>query len=697
MEIKEFAERIVFGKSIEDKLLSFNGQLIEANYSPLSDIPAEPGREQHWRPNFIRQGKFDFPKVGQLVHNEYRAKALHFFANHELEAIELMALMLLRFPDAPKTYRKSLLAIIKEEQTHLNLYISRMRDLGVNFGDYPLSGFFWKELAKARDLKEFTVLMSLTLEQANLDHCLYYEKIFRQVGDSVTADIMQRVFKDEVGHVRHGLNWFNQWRDQNLSQWQAFTTMLPASSNPARAKGKIFCRSIRESLGFDADFIENLETYSQSKGRVPDLYYFYPYVEWQLANGPNGINVPKHLRSLKEDLQTLPLFFAKKDDCLLVEKKPSLPFLQTLKNAGFSIPEFVTLEQPLHLRRIREFRPWGWCYSVDKLFSDLRSRFSSDSFGNQKSGSRWYETVYQKNFSADLLRRYLQKNKSTLLASSEIVGDVCTSTPEVGVSLKKFLDLGYEDMVIKAPFGSSGQNQIRIVRDISASQKVWLARLLQQQGRVVVEPWLKKEFDFSIQIEVTPVDKKVLGLARFLTDETGKYKGALLGGFDVLLSEEQKKIIHNGEDSFTDFVQETAEFVASALREFSYSGVAGIDGFVFRDKNGALKIKPIVEINCRWNMGTLTTIFSRHLNSRRVGVWRIFHKNEIIKAGFKSLEDFVDKMTAEFPLQMDANSRLISRGILCTNDPKEARELISVMHVTESEQELRVSPLQNIF
>lgn len=42
----------------------------------------------------------------------------HFLTNHELLAAELMALVLLKFPDAPKDYRAGVYEAMREEQMH---------------------------------------------------------------------------------------------------------------------------------------------------------------------------------------------------------------------------------------------------------------------------------------------------------------------------------------------------------------------------------------------------------------------------------------------------------------------------------------------------------------------------------------------------------------------------------------------------
>ncbi len=55
-----------------------------------------------------RASQASFPGLHELEQVEAHGRAMHFFANHELLALELMALVLLRFPEAPPSYRMGL-------------------------------------------------------------------------------------------------------------------------------------------------------------------------------------------------------------------------------------------------------------------------------------------------------------------------------------------------------------------------------------------------------------------------------------------------------------------------------------------------------------------------------------------------------------------------------------------------------------
>src|ERR1017187_7843012 len=105
MELRDFAEQVLFATTLEEKLQSPAAVTDERPGSPLL-TPKSPGRPAELRFKAQGSGKADFPSVHRLEREPERGRLLHFFANHELLATELMALALLRFPDAPAAFRR---------------------------------------------------------------------------------------------------------------------------------------------------------------------------------------------------------------------------------------------------------------------------------------------------------------------------------------------------------------------------------------------------------------------------------------------------------------------------------------------------------------------------------------------------------------------------------------------------------------
>ena len=192
MEISEFATQLLFGKTWEDKLV-FPSSFEDSFVKPLLKVPILPGRPEFLQ--FAAAGtRVDFPSLQQLEKEDWaRGAVFHFFANHELLAIELMALVLLKFPNANSEFKKSILHTIKEEQDHLLLYVERMREFGIHFGEIPVNDFFWRSCSSLKTVEEYLLSLSLTFEQANLDYSKYYQKPFAKIGDRKSWELLQKV------------------------------------------------------------------------------------------------------------------------------------------------------------------------------------------------------------------------------------------------------------------------------------------------------------------------------------------------------------------------------------------------------------------------------------------------------------------------------------------------------------------------
>src|SRR5882757_987758 len=134
MELRNFAEQVLFATTLDEKLET-PAVITDDHPGSVVLAPQAPGRPVELRFKPQGSGKADFPGVHRLEREQERGRLLHFFANHELLATELMALALLRFPDAPAAFRRGLLQTLKDEQAHTRLYMERMRECGIQFGE----------------------------------------------------------------------------------------------------------------------------------------------------------------------------------------------------------------------------------------------------------------------------------------------------------------------------------------------------------------------------------------------------------------------------------------------------------------------------------------------------------------------------------------------------------------------------------
>src|SRR5882724_13135241 len=171
---------------------------------------------------------------------------------------------------------------------------------------------------------------------------LFLARGFAVAGDEKTAELLERIYHDEIAHVAYGLKWFRRWKDPSENDWDAFCKQLKFPLSPSRARGIILNVESRQAAGFDSQFIAELEVHSQSKGRTPNVFVFNPFSEAYIALG-KSFTPTKQQAVLANDLANLPQFLCREGDIVLVPERPSVEFLSAIKQAGFALPEFMEL------------------------------------------------------------------------------------------------------------------------------------------------------------------------------------------------------------------------------------------------------------------------------------------------------------------------------------------------------------------
>jgi uncharacterized ferritin-like protein (DUF455 family) len=264
MEINQWAMRVFTADCLEEKLFSPEGGL-----KSLSDH--HPGNPIAWRrpsrPSHLRiaekERRKKFPHPNSLERSEMRARCLHVFANHELMALEMMAWALLAFPQAEPSFRKGLANILLDEQRHFRLYCDRLAGLGIRFGDLPVNDHFWRSGEHITNPLDWVCTMHLTFEQSNLDHAPFFGRLFREVEDHASADLMKVIFEDEIRHVRFGSRWLKHYTPPETSLFEMYAAHCSLGNPPARAIGPEFQEQARRLAGLDEEFICNLRLHQQ--------------------------------------------------------------------------------------------------------------------------------------------------------------------------------------------------------------------------------------------------------------------------------------------------------------------------------------------------------------------------------------------------------------------------------------------------
>jgi uncharacterized ferritin-like protein (DUF455 family) len=186
-----------------------------------------------------------------------RAKLLHTFFHHELQAAELMLWAVLAFAEAEPPFRAGLVRIALDEIRHMNLYREQIERLGFRLGDFAVRDWFWRRVPTCSTKLAFVSLMGMGLEAANLEHAPEFGERLRRAGDPEAAAVQELIAREEIGHVRFGVFWFERWtRGQSFDAWCA---SLPPPLSPLLMRGKAFDRLARLRAGMNEEFVAALE------------------------------------------------------------------------------------------------------------------------------------------------------------------------------------------------------------------------------------------------------------------------------------------------------------------------------------------------------------------------------------------------------------------------------------------------------
>jgi len=224
------------------------------------------------RPPELRQAKRGerTPKQEALEEPYYRARTLHAFLHHELQAAELMCWAILAFPEAEPEFRRGLLAICLDEIRHMGLYVEHIRALGCQVGDFGVRDWFWKRVPTCTSKLEFVAVLGMGLEAANLEYAPSFAARFRRAGDEVGARIQERIAAEEVAHVGFATRWFARWTGGcDFDEW---SRLLPPPLSPWVMHGNPIASDARRRAGMSEAFLQSLAAYvPEPKGRAAPL------------------------------------------------------------------------------------------------------------------------------------------------------------------------------------------------------------------------------------------------------------------------------------------------------------------------------------------------------------------------------------------------------------------------------------------
>lgn len=649
VELDELARQVLTSRGLDDKMRS--PEVLSDERPKSAIIPAGPARPPRLRFHDERP-RVAFPGPAEIHRPEARGRVLHFFANHELLAIELMAVCLLKFPAAPTAFRMGVGRTLLEEQAHLRRYRERMAALGVELGDVPVSGYFWRVLAGMESPLAYVTGMSLVFEQANLDHAAAWVRGFAAVDDEESSTLMAQVLEEEIGHVKHGATWFERWRPPGEA-FAAFCAALPPGLDAVRARGPEMEEAARLRAGLSPDFVRALRHHRGSKGRRPRLWVFWPDVEEHAAGRAQPSRM---IEKLTRDLTPAFGLLGSEDDLLLA---PSLrpEHVERLDAAGLTVPRPIPDVESAAEARPDEVEAWGWSEVVRRRLAPLAE---ATRVPFPRAGEAQFRKERILEARADWVRDgYLSEDRLGVFART--ANEAKAAVWRLGAPV-----------VLKAPFGASGRHQRRVFDVFDAEDHTWTQRVCSTEGGVLIERWSDRVADFGF---VVPSRGKPQ-LLRTVVDARGAYRGHQLGPPELGLSrEEAAPLTRFPNGGLAGLARRLHRSARAAVR----SGPVGIDLFVER-RDEQFSLQPLCEINARYTMGHVAAALRRRLAPGRVGLWLHLRPSDLRAAGASGFAE----LAANWPPPRLSTHRRLESGVVPTSDADQAEAVLSVLTVGES-------------
>ncbi|GMI86945.1 hypothetical protein like AT5G04520 [Hibiscus trionum] len=187
---------------------------------PVPDRPARLTNVKLVSPSLM-------PKLGKAGSLQSRQAIVHSLVHTESWAIDLSWDIIARFGKKeamPRQFFTDFVKVAQDEGRHFSLLAARLEELGSSYGALPAHDGLWDSaIATSKDLLARLAIEHCVHEARGLDVLPTTISRFRNGGDDVTADLLERVvYPEEITHCAAGVKWFKYLclRSRNLALYQ---------------------------------------------------------------------------------------------------------------------------------------------------------------------------------------------------------------------------------------------------------------------------------------------------------------------------------------------------------------------------------------------------------------------------------------------------------------------------------------------
>ena len=215
--------------------------------------PARPARPC----SFVIAGSLATGRRPDLRDARGRRALIHNVAHIELSAVELALLAVADFPGEEPDYYADMLRIAKEEVDHARLLLARLHELGGELGELPVDLGLWATAVRHDALPDRLAIVPRVLKAKGLDVSARLRIELRAAGDERSAAALDRVYRDEIGHVALGTKWHRAACARRGLDSERHLLELARPLAPRRAGA--LDRAARRAAGFTERELDGLE------------------------------------------------------------------------------------------------------------------------------------------------------------------------------------------------------------------------------------------------------------------------------------------------------------------------------------------------------------------------------------------------------------------------------------------------------
>ena len=197
----------------------------ELNLRPLAEIKQIAAAGRPAKPELVDPREVPRRNFSSL---KGRLTLVHAIAHIEFNAINLALDAVYRFQHMPEQYYSDWCRVAAEEALHFTMLSDYLEQHGMAYGDLTAHNGLW-EMAVKTDFDVMTrmALVPRVLEARGLDVTPTMIEKLQSSGDTQLISILQKIFDEEIGHVKIGSYWYKALcDDRNLEPQKTFFELI---------------------------------------------------------------------------------------------------------------------------------------------------------------------------------------------------------------------------------------------------------------------------------------------------------------------------------------------------------------------------------------------------------------------------------------------------------------------------------------